>query len=40
MPRTTKAYGETGYYVRAGVDFIDLLESLDIDYQNWTVKLK
>jgi hypothetical protein len=40
MPRKTKAYGETGFYVRAGVDFIDLLESLDIDYQNWTVKLK
>jgi hypothetical protein len=40
MPATTRAYGATGYYVRTGVDFIYLLEYLDIDYQNWTVKLK
>ena len=39
MPVTTKTYGETGFYVRKGVDFISLLESLGIDYNSCTVKL-
>jgi alpha-tubulin suppressor-like RCC1 family protein len=39
MPATIKEYNG-GFYKYKGVDFIYLLESLDIDYNNWTVKLK
>src|SRR5690606_29026587 len=38
MPATTRSFNG-GFYKRTGVDFIHLLESLDIDYNNWTVKL-
>ncbi|MGI6307779.1 MAG: hemoblobin-interacting domain-containing protein [Dethiobacteria bacterium] len=38
MPATTRSYSN-GFYEYTGVDFIYLLESLDIDYHNWTIKL-